>query len=81
MPVCDKSVVAVKVSHDGFQQVCTLNEALADILPLAFMDHDWHVAQRPCALDRSGRAILAEEDAFILKVLIAERKPPRAVLV
>ena len=67
----DEAVRAVEVGAEGFEQVGALDEAAGDAGGLLLLDQDGDVGERPGALARALRAVLAEEDAGVAQVLLA----------
>ena len=71
MALGHQAVGAVEIGGDAFQEFGALDQAFGDLVPLGFVDHHRHMAQRPVAIRRLRLAVLAEEDAGIAQILIA----------
>ena len=72
--LCNQPVLAIEVSDDALQQLGALHEAFRDPVPLALMDDDGNVAERPVTLGRFRRTVLPEEHTRIAKILVTAVK-------
>ena len=74
MPFGNEFIIAVEISNHMFQKIGALNQTIGQCFPLALLNEDRHMTERPVTLRRFSRIGAAVEYTRIAKILIASQK-------